>query len=184
MKSKYTCDLCTNYFTTPENLEEHKTKKHNIGVFPCNDCSFKSESLNKLDEHIAQCHEVAAQDKNVDIRDISERTPCNPAHPDHTTDCCNRLPKDTYHSRSEDERRRSRGQCRYWSQGGVCYRGNSCRFAHVEFCKFQDQCLHYDTCVFLHYSEQDNFLDSRAKMPFIFREEEFPQMENSRRRNL
>ena len=34
LKSKYQCDLCTNYFTKPESLKEQKTRTHNVDMYP------------------------------------------------------------------------------------------------------------------------------------------------------
>ena len=169
-KQKYQCSLCTNYFTKPENLEEHKASKHNIGLYPCNDCGFKAKSFGELDRHIEHEHVYTKQNKNIDIRDLTNRVPCDPYHPNHTTDCCDR----GYYRRSGSEERRSRGQCRYWIQGR-CNRGDSCRFSHINFCKYQDQCLNYQYCGLLHNSEQKPFLASRKR--FIFREEDFPRLE-------
>ena len=171
---KFHCDLCTNYFSKSDKLEEHKTLKHNVGVFPCNECNFKAKSITSLDEHIAQCHIGDILDKNTDMRNLPNRQPCDPSHPSHTTECCNRI---SNQSRREDRRRR--GLCRYWSQG-ECFRGDGCKFAHVRVCNFQEQCR-APGCLFYHYSEQQSFLEKR----FTFREEEFPRMETNRnwRRN-
>ena len=174
------CDICTTYFTQPESLEVHKVKKHDIGLYPCNDCGVKAKSLSELDKHIEQVHTYLKRDKNIDMRDLSDRIPCDPSHPSHTSDCCDRRT-------NGKEARRSRGQCKFWSQGR-CYRGESCKFAHVELCKFQDQCLYYETCGYLHYSEQNqnNFLVSRHQKEFIFRTEDFPPLKNTlnRKRSL
>ena len=171
-KNKYQCNLCTHYFTNPEKLKEHKTSKHNVDVYPCNECGYKAKSIGDLDMHIEHHHENKKQDKDVDIRDLSSRTPCNPQHPSHSSECCDRA----YFKQSGAEEQRSRGQCRYWVQGR-CYRGDSCRFAHIKLCKYQDQCLNYKYCGFLHFSEQKPFLESRMKKRFVFREEDFPRLE-------
>ena len=175
-KSKYHCNLCSYYFTKSESLEEHKASKHNIGVFPCNDCGLKAKSITELDEHIKYQHKHQGKDKNIDIRDLSDRVPCNPFHPSHTSECCDR----GYFRHTGQDKRRSRGQCRYWTQG-KCHRGNSCQFAHIQLCKFQDQCLFYESCGYLHNSEQNNsFLESRNNR-FIYREEDFPKLERFRK---
>ena len=90
MKSKYHCDLCTNYFTKPESLNEHKARKHNFGLYPCNECGHKATSFDNLDEHIKQYHGDSRRDKNIDMRDLSDRTPCDPTNPNHTSECCDR----------------------------------------------------------------------------------------------
>ena len=185
-KSKYQCNLCTKYFAKPESLEEHKTRKHNIDMYPCNDCGFKSKSLTGLDSHIESTHDTIKKNKDTDIRDLSGRVPCDPSHPSHTSECCDRRSQNKSNHTSGSEERRSRGQCRFWSKGR-CYRGNSCRYAHIELCKFQDQCRYYETCVYLHFSEQEHFLDSKIKNRFVYREEDFPQLQKSShcgRRNL
>ena len=186
MKSKYVCDICTSYFTNYKNLEDHKRNKHNAGLFPCNECRFKAVSLNQLDKHIGECHGYPNQDKGIDMRDVSYKKSCNPSHPKHTSECCDRVPQHNSSQKSNDEERRRRGQCWYWSQGS-CTKGDSCRFAHIKLCKFQDQCFYYESCRFFHYSEQKDFLGSRGrKKEFVFQEEEFPPLHNSRRgrRNL
>ena len=184
MKSKYQCDLCTNYFTKPETLSEHKAIKHNVGLYPCNECGYKSTSLDNLDEHIKQHHGDSRRDKNIDMRDLSDRIPCDPTNPNHTSECCDR-DYNYSNNKSEEERRRTRGQCRYWNQGR-CDRGNRCRFAHIKLCKYQDQCLYYESCGYLHQSEKESFLDLRSKRNFVFREEDFPPLGRfqGRRKNL
>ena len=175
--SNIKCNYCTTYFTQPETLEAHKVNKHNIDVYPCNDCGVKAKSLSELDDHIRQVHTYSKRDKNIDMRDLSDRTPCDPQHPNHTSDCCDRRT-------NSKEARRSRGQCKYWSQGR-CYRGETCKFAHVELCRFQDKCLYYESCGYLHYSEQNqnNFLEPRTQNHFIFRAEDFPPLKNTLNRN-
>ena len=185
-KSKYQCNLCTNYFTKPESLKEHKSKKHNIDVYPCNECGIKTKNLDALDVHIEQCHGQLKRNKDIDIRDLSGREPCDPFHPRHTSQCCDRRSKNRTNHISASDERRSRGQCRYWSQGR-CHKENSCRFAHIQLCKYQDQCRYYETCVYLHFSEQKPFLDTGVRKSFVFREEEFPQLQRTnhfRKRNL
>ena len=178
-KSKYQCSLCSTYFTKPENLDVHKFNKHNIGVYPCNDCGYKATSLTVLDDHIENEHVHMKRDKNVDIRDLSNRIPCDPYHPSHTSECCDR-------SFNSKEEKRSRGQCKYWSQGR-CFKGTSCRFAHIELCRFQDKCLNYEYCGYLHYSEQKikTFLEPRLKSQFTYRKEDFPPLGSfqNRKRN-
>ena len=176
--NKYHCDLCDNYFTKFEKLEEHKTKKHNIGLFPCNECHYKAMNLSMLDDHIAQCH-VMKKKKDIDIRDVTNKKPCDPSHPRHSSECCDRLPRLKKSNQSKVEERRRCEPCRYWNQGH-CFRGDSCKFSHVKICRFQEQCRATE-CRFFHYSEQESFLEQR----FSYREEDFPPMENrSRRRNL
>ena len=51
--TKYHCDLCDNYFTKFEKLEEYKTKKHNIGQVPCNEYNYKALNLSMIDDLIA-----------------------------------------------------------------------------------------------------------------------------------
>ena len=57
-------------------------------------------------------------------------------------------------------------------------------FAHIEICKFQDQCRYYESCVYLHFSEQEPFLDSGFRRRFVYREEDFPQLQRTRKGNL
>ena len=108
----------------------------------------------------------------MDMRDLSDQAPCDPYHPSHTSECCDR----GYYQQPTKDEKRSRGQCRYWIQGR-CYRGEGCRFAHIELCKYQDKCIRYEQCGYLHLSEKKPFLDSRIKKKFIFCEEGLPRLE-------
>ena len=74
--TKYHCDLCDNYFTKFEKLEEHKTKKHNIGQVPCNEYNYKALNLSMIDDLIAQCH-VMKKNKDIDIRDVTKNVVIN-----------------------------------------------------------------------------------------------------------
>ena len=138
-----------------------------------------------MDVHIEQIHDKSRnkRDKDVDIRDLSGRAPCGPFHQSHTSECCDRAHKIKNQNQTGSDERRSRGQCRFWKQGR-CYRENSCRFAHIEICKFQDQCRYYESCVYLHFSEQEPFLDSGFRRRFVYREEDFPQLQRTRKGNL
>ena len=91
-KVKNQCDLCEQYFSKHEKLKDHKTSKHNVGIFPCNECHYKASNLTLLDEHIVQCHRPSNNDKDIDIRDVSKKKSCDPSHPKHTSKCCDRRP--------------------------------------------------------------------------------------------
>ena len=86
-----------------------------ISRYECDYCGHKVENLTKLDAHIASTH-VSIQNKkpnkDIDMRDLSHRKPCNPASPTHKSSCCDRKPKVCYFQE----------YCRYGSR--------TCRFFH------------------------------------------------------
>ena len=163
--TKYHCDLCKTYFSSTYKLEAHLTQKHNKGRFPCNMCKHKAITLESLDEHIMQKHGVRVNKKDIDIRNLDDRQPCDPSEPFHSSECCDRRP-------------RSRQQCYFWKQG-YCRGGDRCSFLHIKECRFQEQCRN-SSCSFFHYQNLPKrlpFLEVKQNPGFQYREEDFPTLE-------
>ena len=87
-------------------MEEHKANKHDIGLYSCDHCGHKAKSFGELDTHIGIQHIQTKKNKNVDMRDLSDRVPCDPYHPSHTSECCDR----GYYQQPTKDEKRSRGQ--------------------------------------------------------------------------
>ena len=109
-----------------------------VTYYPCDHCGNKYENLTKLDEHIDITHTTSENrkpSKDIDICDLTNRKPCNPASPTHTRDCCDRKP---------------RGAGKAYSK--VCYFQEHCRYGW-RFCRFS------------HFTEEEqnqSFLDRRS----------------------
>ena len=124
--------------------------------------------------------------KNVDMRDLSHRQPCDFTDPSHTEECCNRqtgAPRKYF----TQEQRILNGPCRNWNNS-VCQFSDFCKFAHVEICKFQKSCYYPDKCTFFHFDGSNQaFLGRKTYQPsFTLNLEEFPPLpqRNSRNRRM
>ena len=86
-RTKHNCTECNSNFSSTKKLSDHKKQKHKENIFPCDHCGYRAGSIQSLDSHIKTHNKK--QDKNVDMRDLSDRSPCNFTDPSHTDDCCN-----------------------------------------------------------------------------------------------
>ena len=115
-KTKFGCTDCSRIFPSSKRLQDHMQYQHSIvSHCQCDYCGQKFENWTELDAHIASEHKFSQNkkpNKNVDIRDLSHRKPCNPASPAHTSSCCDRKPKICYYQE----------YCRYGSR--------TCKFVH------------------------------------------------------
>ena len=53
--TNFKCNKCDEQFRTVQTLKRHQKHAHEKKL-QCNDCSFKAETWNQLDDHIAECH--------------------------------------------------------------------------------------------------------------------------------
>ena len=141
-KSKFSCMECHNTFQSAKRLEEHMQYKHSeISWYPCDFCGLRLSNFNDLDVHIENSHNTSSNNlksrKNTDIRDVRKKKPCNPADPSHNRSCCDRKPR--YENTSQNSSiKEQKAPCRFWNKDGYCPYEESCRFAHVETCRFQE----------------------------------------------
>ena len=86
-KSKFMCSECNSAYPSARKLEEHKQHKHCvISWYPCDHCGFKCANITDLDVHIASHHKSneTKRRKDIDMRDVQNKRPCNPADPMHS----------------------------------------------------------------------------------------------------
>ena len=174
-KTKHTCAKCSSTFNTSSKLKEHKTKKHQEDIYPCDHCKFKAESIKALDAHISAIHKTR-RSKDVDMRSLKNRIPCNFSDPGHTSECCDRVPGPPRKYFTQKERLQN-GPCKNWLDS-ECFYEELCKFSHVQICHFQKQCRNNQKCQYFHYdgSNQD-FLGGRVyQRSFHLNLSEFPPL--------
>ena len=176
-RTKYTCNICNSSFNSASKLSEHMNKKHQENVFPCDHCKFKSNGLSSLDTHIAASHPA---NKDIDIRQLKNRSPCNFTDPSHSPDCCDRVPGPPRKYYTQKERLQN-GPCRNWIES-ECKFFELCKFAHIAICHFQKQCRNTQSCRFFHYDASNQiFLEGRNyQKSFRLNSEDFPPLPKRR----
>merc|ERR1712079_430951 len=147
-RTKHTCTKCNFNFDSPNKLRELISRMHKKSSYPCDQCRFKAESLSELDTHIDSSHRII-RNKNSDIRDLRNRSPCNFTDPAHTKDCCDRTPGPPRRVFTRQERLKN-GPCRNWTES-VCNFSELCKFAHINICHFQTHCRNSEKCSYYHY---------------------------------
>ena len=173
--TKHSCSKCNICLNSASKLSEHMSKKHQENVYPCDQCGFKADSIPSLDHHIEGSH-TGNRNKNTDIRQLRNRSPCNFTERSHSKDCCDRVPGPPAKYYTQKERLQN-GPCRNWVESECSYY-ELCKFAHVPICHFQKQCRNSENCRYFHHdgSNQD-FLGGRAyQKSFLLNLEEFPPL--------
>ena len=171
-KSRFECSECNKNFPSTKRLQEHRQYKHSsISWFPCDHCGKRFTTISSLDEHIkynhsSHCSTESRSRKDIDMRDLRHRKPCNPADPAHSSKCCDRRPKERQNKEGRTLKSPN-GPCRYWNKDENCYFGEECRFSHVYICQFQESC-HYgpQECKFYHFGskeQESSFLGRRSQ---------------------
>ena len=169
---KHSCPKCNIRLNS---AREHMSKKHQENVFPCDQCGFRSDSIPNLDNHTEGSH-PRNRNKNIDIRQLRNRSPCNFTDCSHSKDCCDRVPGPPVKYYTQKERLQN-GPCRNWVES-ECSFYELCKYAHVPICHFQKQCRNSENCHYFHHdgSNQD-FLGGRAyQKSFTLNLEEFPPL--------
>ena len=153
-------------------------KHSELSWYPCDHFGKRFSNFNDLDDHIEKEHSSTKNSnsrKNIDIRNVNNKKPCNPSDPSHTSRCCDRKRRYETKPRYETRNRNSytketNGPCRFWNNDGYCSYGGSCKYAHVEICRFQGSCRYGSSdCRFFHFKdiEQENsFVGNRFQERF------------------
>ena len=133
---QFACSECHFILNSEIKLQEHKTKKHQTNKYPCDYCGFGAENLAQLDLHIESYHKITKQpEKNNNFNESSRRYSLN--------------------------ERLKNGVCRNFSDGSCRFK-DSCKFAHVKLCRFQEKCRSPESCKFYHTNRSNvSFLENR-----------------------
>ena len=162
-RTKHACSKCSYSFNSITKLKEHMTKKHQENCYSCDHCKFRANSLTTLDAHIQRTH----KSKNIDIRRLENRVPCDFTDPAHSQDCCDRVPGPPRKYFTHKERLQN-GPCKNWVEYD-CKFYELCKFAHVPICHFQKLCRNSETCQFFHHDgSNQHFLGGRAYQKSFF----------------
>ena len=171
--TKHTCLICKYSFNTQSKLREHKEKKHQEDIYPCDHCKFKADSIRSLDIHIVAYHQ-SKRSKDIDMRSLKNRTPCNFSDPLHTNECCDRVPGPPPKFLTQEQRLKN-GPCKDWLESECNF---FCKFAHIQICHFQKQCRNTESCQYFHFDGiNQEFLGGRAyQRSFCLNLKEFPPL--------
>ena len=132
-KSKFSCTECNIIYQSSKRLQEHRQYKHSeISWYGCDHCGNRFTNINLLDEHIQSNHSTNTKSssksrKDVDMRDVQNKKPCNPADRLHNSRCCDRKPR--YENKSQS----FPSQQFNWNNNGYCSYADSCKFSHWVF---------------------------------------------------
>ena len=139
-RSRFTCNECEKIFPSNSRLQNHKQHVHAVSTHcVCDYCGFKCDTLKDLDLHIENTHAAFKNKrKDIDMRDLSHRKPCDPSSPTHSRSCCDRTPRE--HLKNE-----------------ICHFQEYCRYGRKK-CKF----IHFEN-----QEQVSSFLGSRNHQEFI-----------------
>ena len=114
--------------------------------------------------------------KNIDMRSLKNRSPCNFSDPSHTNECCDRVPGPP-HKVFTQKQRLQNGPCKNWNESR-CSFTELCKFAHIQICHFQKQCRKAENCRFFHFDgNNQDFLGGKAYIKsFHLNLEDFPPL--------
>ena len=160
------CKRCNLSFSSLSELHTHIRTHDRINNrtnhFGCNYCGFKAISLQALDVHIQSFHKIYNSRRANSHSNSFSR---NPSSSRHTT-------------------RLENGICRSWSNG-TCNFNDSCKYAHIRICNFQENCRFQSNCRFFHFSKNNlPFLCRMTSPPqtFQLRNQEFPPLQSVNQR--
>ena len=158
-KPKFDCNSCNNSYHTERMLKEHINRRHRQKFINCDFCGFKLTNFSELDKHISTYH-----------RSHSSHNIRMPFHQRHS--------RRTYTFKEQLEN----GPCVNWNEG-MCRYGDTCRYAHIEICKFQGSCRSPHDCSFFHYNHSnEDFLGSMEfRKVFRLNIREFPELQRHNR---
>ena len=118
--------------------------------------------------------------KNISNNAKFNRAPCDFKNPWHSSLCCDRDqgPKMKIFT---PEERINNGPCKNWNDN-FCRFSDLCRFAHIEPCRFQDNCFAPSNCKFFHFNRSNaSFLGGKIfrSQPFKLDPKDFPPLKKS-----
>ena len=180
--TKHSCNLCQKTFSNLGNLKRHIKSHQTEQTYNCDYCGYKAGGLGVLDEHIETYHRI----KKASNTRFSN-APCDFRNPTHSSKCCDRDqgPKMKIYT---PEQRINNGPYRNWNEN-FCRFSELCMYAHIEPCRFQNDCFAQNNCPFFHFNRNNApFLGGKVfrSQSFKLNPKEFPPLQKpgNQRRNL
>jgi DNA-directed RNA polymerase subunit M/transcription elongation factor TFIIS len=154
----FLCDDCEYEFQTKTELADHIKKEHTIvDDFKCDKCDFTGSSLENLDKHrrsvhfffIYYCGACNFETTNIEVFKKHKRNnhggtitetrkskvipppKCNPKDVSHSSECCDRDPRDEKVVIYSHDQRHSNGICLDWNKGS-CDQFELCKYLHIK----------------------------------------------------
>ena len=148
LKDDFTCDKCQYVGTSIVDLEHHRKSTHYYFLYLCGACEFETMNKDSLRNHKQNNHGTSIiQTKR---EKVTPPPRCNPKDVNHSSQCCDRDPRNKKPVIYSHEQRKSNGKCVDWNKGH-CDDADLCKFAHVEMeeCRFANFCSR-SNCKFWH----------------------------------
>ena len=173
----HSCNICDTRCNDMNSLNEHK-KKH-VKNHKCNNCLFKSDSKQELDEHITRRHrekfvcewcdfvthvkgEISEHEKNEhNIKKARKMLNCDKCAnvyrsvsdlKNHVDDAHRqKSPRSMMRNKFSFQEKKRNGFCRFWNNAECKFNAEDCRFIHEKapHCLYQDRCIK-PRCQFFH----------------------------------
>lgn len=172
---KISCIKCSYNCQNEEELKKHVEDKHTPQqVYACLSCDYVAKVKSDLLEHGRLCHD------NTTTNQENQSRPCNPADPDHTSECCDRKPGQIRPIIYSPEEKNQNGICLFWNRG-YCRFSDLCKNLHKEIPRcYHDENCRRTQCKFYHHdSSKNTFLGwktTQRSSNYSYQEEDFPPL--------
>ena len=153
----YSCDKCEYTGISSNDLESHRTSIHCFFMYYCGACNFDTTNIDVLKQHKQLKHwRKITETLKTKVLPLAK---CDPNDPSHTSECCNRDPKQKKPKIFTHEERKLNGICLDWNRG-FCQNSDLCKYSHVEIeaCRYASYCAR-SNCRFWH--------NDIGKFPFL-----------------
>ena len=144
----FNCDKCDFIGKSIDNLEDHRREKHFYFKYYCSACNFSITNKELLKEHKQNNHNgMAVQTKR---EKLAPPPKCNPIDVNHSSECCDRDPRNKKAIIYSNKQREYNGICIDWNKG-YCANLDLCKFFHIEIeaCRFATFCSR-NNCTYWH----------------------------------
>ena len=155
-------------------LKEHQRKHKNQTRINCDHCGLALESIADLDQHLNSYHNIRPKHPNSTIKNDVVTNSLQRNVPTNHTMTNNFSVNDKVNN----------GPSFNWKEGR-CRFGDTCKYAHIDICRFQDKCRASNSCNFYHFSKNNtsflvNQVLSNSHKSFQLNHKEFPPLQRSR----
>ena len=159
----FKCTECDASFHTERMLKMH-ARKHIAKPVTCDFCGHKTDSLSNLDEHIENFHRITRVFNSKEHSDTHRHIAASRRN-------------ETSGKKYSLQEQLSNGSCKFWLRGSCKY-ADSCRYAHIRVCHYQEKCKTSNKCKFFHESRNNiPFLLSNSRpQPFCLNQNDFPPL--------